>query len=122
MNQEQDQEKLMQAASQVLNNSLSGVTHLASIGGRKTKTTIEVKSAKDDLYNTRLSLREGVDVERINKTLFNSPVAQEIEQMGGDSSKYVNSIVRKAKIDNKIETQQNKSKTQKRTPNQQLER
>lgn len=121
MNQEQDQEKLMNAASQVFSNSLNGIASLASIK-QKPKTIIEVTSAKDDLHNTRHSLREGVGVERINKTLANSSVAQEIEQMGGDSSKYVNSIVRKAKIQNKLETQPNRQQTQRKTRNQQLER
>ena len=121
MNQEQDQEKLMQAASQVFSNSLNGVASLASIG-QKPKTIIEVKSAKDDLHNTRLSLREGVSIDQISQTLFNSPVAQEIKRIGKDSSEYVNSIVRKAKIQNKLETRSNREQTRQRTRNRQLER
>ncbi|WP_036489116.1 hypothetical protein [Myxosarcina sp. GI1] len=101
MSQEQDQEKILNATAQVLNNSLSGGLYLASL--KKSKVKIEVKTAKDDLSNARSALNRGVNLEAVKQEIFKSPVAKRIERIGGDVSSYVASIAKKAQIDNKME-------------------
>ena len=124
MNQEQEQEKLLNAAGQVVNNAATGVMHLTSL--IKPKTKIEVKSAKDDLHNTRLDLKNGVNVQKITQTLQKSLVAEEIKKMGGNVSRYSQAILRKAKIENKVEAQektgQSKEEKQLRNQEQQYQR
>lgn len=101
MSIENDQEKLMNATAQVFNNSLSAGLSLASL--YKPKVKIEVKTAQNDLHSTRQALKAGWKLERIKETLFHSPVAERIKAKGNDVSNYINSIVRKAKIDNEME-------------------
>lgn len=120
MSQEQDQEKLLNATAQVLNNSLSGAINIASL--RKSTTKIEVKTAKDDIHNARFSLQKGVSIDKIRNIIAGSPVAKKVEQAGGNVSKYVNSIVMKAKVDNKINTQPNREIVEQKAPKRNIGR
>ena len=101
MSTEHDQEKLMSAAAQVFNNSLSGGLNIASLS--KPKVKIEVKTASSDLQDTRQALKEGWSIDRVKEALSKSPVVAKIKEKGNNVSNYVNSIIRKAKIDNEIE-------------------
>ena len=114
MSQEQDQEKLLNAGVQAFHNTLNGALNLASL--HKPKTIIEVKTAKDDLHNTKMSLKEGMNISQIKENLKNSPVAKQISQTGGEISRYVNSIVRKANMENELAAHPNanREKTQDR--------
>ena len=120
MSQEQDQEKLLNATAQVFNNSLSAAMNIAYL--KRPTTTIEVKTAKDDLHNARFSLQKGVALDKIKKTIAGSPVAKKVEQTGGNVSKYVNSIVTKATIDNEINVQQNRQIVEHKTPKRNIGR
>ena len=118
MSQEQDQEKLLNAASQIMQNSVSTTLNLASL--RIPKTKIVVKSVRDDLDNARSALKQGSNLERVKQSLAESSVAQKIGKTGGNTKAYVDLIVRKADVDNRMEREeslnliQQKSRTRKR--------
>lgn len=120
MSQEQDQEKLLNATAQIFNNSLSGAMNIASL--KRPKTKIEVKSAKDDLHNARFSLQKGVNPDKIKTTIADGSVAKKVKQAGGDVSKYVTSIIRKARIDNEISRQENREIVERKTPKRNIKR
>lgn len=109
MSQEQEQEKLMQAASQGLNNYLQGTTRLIN-SLYKPKIRIEVKTAKDDLKNATNKIKHGISPKRIAQQLKDSPVVKGMSDQKKLS--YVNAILKKAQITDKISKMKNLEKSQ----------
>lgn len=104
----QDEEKLMNAAAQGFNNSLSAALNLTSL--RKPKLKVEVKShtAEDDLARARKDLKNGVSIDKIKEYLSNSPVVKSIEEKGRDASEYFRPILQNAIVKNEVERREDR--------------
>jgi hypothetical protein len=97
---EQDQEKILNASSQVAQNTLSTVVNLRSL--RKTPTKVEIKTSRDAVKGTQELLKKGTQLETIKNYLVNSSIAKRVVSAGGNLGKYVDLIVKKAQINNNI--------------------
>ena len=95
---EQDQEKILNASDQVAQNTLSTVANLSSL--RKTPTKVEIKTSKDAVKGTQELLKKGANLENIKSYLVNSSIANRVVIAGEDLGKYVDLIIKKARINN----------------------
>lgn len=97
---EQDQEKLLNASAQTAQNILSTAVNLSSL--HKTKTKVQIQTAKNDIEDTQKLLNNGTKLENIKNSLANSSIGKGIIKAGGNLENYVNLIVKKAKINNAL--------------------
>lgn len=95
---EQDQEKILNASSQVAQNSLSTIANLSRL--RKPTTKVEIRTSKDAVQGTQELLKNGTKLETIKNYLVNSAIAKRVVNAGGDLGKYVDLIIKKARINN----------------------
>lgn len=98
-----DEEKLMNAAAQGLNNSLSAALNLASLGKPKLRVKVKSHTAEDDLLKARKALKNGVSIDKIKENLSSSPVVNSIKEKGKDASEYFRSILQNAIVKNEVE-------------------
>ncbi|MEO1669246.1 MAG: hypothetical protein AAFR77_00455 [Cyanobacteria bacterium J06631_2] len=98
MSQEQDQEKLINASANAIQNGITTASYLLSM--RKPKTKVEIKSARDDVRDSQKSLQEGAKATDIKQSVLKGDTAQNIAKSGGNSKKYADLILKKAKIEN----------------------
>ena len=114
MSIEQDQEKLINASTRIAQDTINIAAHLASL--RKPQTKVEIKSAKDQVKQTQNLMKQGTSKASIRDSIANSAIAKRISQAGNNSQKYVDSIMKKARINNAMEN----SKQQKTVPNKKI--
>ena len=107
MSIEQDQEKLINASAQIAQNTINTAAHLASL--RRPQTKVKIETAKDQVKQTQSLIKQGSCEAKIRDSIANSAIAKRISQAGNNSQKYVDSIVKKARINNAMENSQQQS-------------
>lgn len=108
---EQDQEKLLNASSNVIQNVVSATANLSTLYNPKTK--VEIKTAKDDVQQVQQSLKSGTDLKTVKQSLTNSPIGKAIASAGGNVKKYADLVIKKAQINNATEHNNNQAKVKK---------
>ena len=108
---EQDQEKLLNASAQVVQNVVSAAANLSTL--YKPKTKVQIKTAKDDVQQAQQSLKSGTDLKDVKQSLTNSQIGIASASAGGNPEKYADLIIKKAQINNAIEHNDNQVKVKK---------
>ena len=98
---EQDQEKLLNASANAIQNVVSTAANLTTL--HKPKTKVQIKTARDDVRQVQQSLKSGTNVKEIKQSLTNSQIGMTSAKAGGSPEKYAELIVKKARINNAIE-------------------
>ena len=104
---EQDQEKLLNASANVVQNVVSAAANLTTL--HRPKTQVQIKTAKDDVRQVQQSLKSGTNVKEIKQSLANSQIGMTSTKAGGSRRKYAELIVKKARINNAIEQNHNQA-------------
>ena len=117
-NYNQDQERLANIVADVTKTGVSVGAQIAMMPRHK-PVKVEIRTAADDVVDTRQGLKQGKSVEEIAKSIQQSSVAQGIVKAGNDLGQYVQLIAQKAEMDNSIERMPSsalqQSKTRKKT-------
>lgn len=108
---ERDQEKLLNASAQVVQNVVSAAANLSTL--YKPKTKVQIKTAKDDVQQAQQSLKSGTDLKDVKQSLTNSQIGIASASAGGNPEKYADLVIRKAQINNAIEHNDNQVKVKK---------
>ena len=108
---EQDQEKLLNASAQVVQNVVSAAANLSTL--YKPKTKVQIKTAKDDVQQAQESLKSGTDLKEVKQSLTNSQIGIASASAGGNPEKYADLVIRKAQINNAIENNQSQAEVKK---------
>ena len=98
---EQDQEKLLNASANVVQNVISTAANLTNL--HRPKTKVQIKTAKDDVRQVQQLLKSGTNVKEIEQSLTSSQIGMTSVKAGGSPEKYAELIVKKAQINNAIE-------------------
>lgn len=104
MSQEQDQEKLINTSTQAAHNAIATAASLISL--KKPQTKVEIKTAKDQVQQAQRLIQQGASLAEVKDKIANSAIAKKLAQAGNNSQKYVDSIVKKANINNALENNQ----------------
>ena len=119
-NYDRDQERI---ANMVADAAKTGVAIGAQIAmmPRTKPVKVEIRTAADDVEDTRQGLKKGKSIQEISQSIRESSVAQGIAQAGNDVGQYVQHIVQSAEMENATERmpssalEQQRSKTRKKT-------
>lgn len=108
---EQDQEKLLNASANVIQNVVSTAANLTTL--HRPKTKVQIKTAKDDVRQVQQSLKSGTNVKEIEQSLTNSQIGMTSAKAGGSPDRYADLIVKKARINNAIEQNSSQAEVKK---------
>ena len=119
-NYDRDRERI---ANMVADAAKTGVTIGAQIAmmPRTKPVKVEIRTAADDVEDTRQGLKKGKSIQEISQSIRQSSVAQGIAQAGNDVGQYVQHIVQSAEMENATERmpssalEQQQKRTRKKT-------
>lgn len=104
MSIEQDQEKLINTSAQIANNAITTAANLISL--KKPQTKVEIRTAQDQVKQTQGLMQQGASPETIRQTIANSSIVKRLSQVGGNVQKYTDLIIKKARINNAMQNNQ----------------
>ena len=108
---EQDQEKLLNASANVVQNVVSTAANLTTL--HRPKTKVQIKTAQDDVRQVQQSLKSGTNIKDIKQSLTNSQIGMTSAKTGGSPDRYADLIVKKAQINNAIEQNSSQAEVKK---------
>lgn len=117
-NYEQDQERLVNTASQAISTAVSVGSQLWM--SRRKPLKVEVKTANQDAQDARQAMQQGTSKQEIAKSIRTGEVYQRVAKAGGDADKYERLIMQRAEIDHAVELMPTKAQAQVKTPKKTL--
>lgn len=97
---EQDQEKILNASSQLIQNSLYTVASMKNL--TKPQTKVEIKTAKQAVEQTQSLISQGVKLEGIKNYLANTAIGKSVIKASGNIENFAKLMIKKANINNNM--------------------